>query len=40
MGQSADEKKGVDNGPCNSFTPMDDNPVRCSWCGYLKASHR
>lgn len=40
MGQSEDEKKGVDNGPCKSFSPMDDSEVRCRWCGYLRASHR
>lgn len=40
MGQSDDEKKGVDNGPCKSFTPMLDSDVRCQNCGYLRASHR
>jgi hypothetical protein len=39
-GVSEDEKKGVDDGPCKSFEAQDDNPVRCRWCGYLRASHR
>jgi hypothetical protein len=39
IGDSEDEKKGVDNGPCASFTPMEDYPIRCQTCGYSRGAH-
>jgi hypothetical protein len=40
IGDSDDEKKGVDNGPCGSFRAMDDYPTRCANCGYTSGAHR